>query len=103
MPEFTSKLLLKHIYHFRGERDWIENIGKIVFPSRWRWTVGSPYNRARRENRYTVYNSGPHEHQGEENYFGKEVAKDDGMTYAELMVKQGNQLPIWSSNNMPSE
>ncbi|WP_199349502.1 hypothetical protein [Nostoc flagelliforme] len=93
----------KHIYHFRGERDWIENIGGIVFPSRWGWTVGSPYNRARRENRYTVYNSGPHEHQGEENYFGREVAKNDGTTYAELMVKQINQLPIWSSVNTPSK
>ncbi len=89
----------KHIYHFRGERDWIENIGGIVFPSRWRWTVGSPYNRARREDRYTVYSSGPHKHQGEESYFGRKVAKDDGTTYAQLMVKQVNQLPIWSSDN----
>lgn len=93
----------KHIYHFRGERDWIENIGGIVFPSRWRWTVGSPYNRARRENRYTVYSSGPHEHQGDESYFGQEVAQNDGTTYAELMVQQVNQLPIWSSSKVNSQ
>lgn len=86
----------KHVYHFRGKRDWVEKIGGIVFPSRWRWTFGSPYNRARRANRYTVYTSGLHQHQGDESYFGQEIARSDGTTYAELMVKQVIQLPIWS-------
>ncbi|MCG6134965.1 MAG: hypothetical protein MET45_09920 [Nostoc sp. LLA-1] len=86
-----------HVYHFRGKRDWIENIGGIVFPSRWRWTIGSPYNRARRQERYTVYSSGPHEHEGDQGYFGKEVAQDDGKTYIELTLKQVKELPIWTS------
>ncbi len=70
----------EHVYHFRGERDWIENIGGIVFPSRWRWTVGSSYNRARSQDRYTVLSSGPHEHEGDEGYFGEDAAREDGTT-----------------------
>jgi hypothetical protein len=84
-----------HVYHFRGDRDWIENIGGIVFPSRWRWTIGSPYNRARREDRYTVLSSGSHTHQGDEGYFGLEEA-ETGNSYVELTVEQTNQLPIWN-------
>lgn len=30
----------EHVYHLRGRQDWIENIGSIVFPSRWPWAVG---------------------------------------------------------------
>jgi hypothetical protein len=84
-----------HVYHFRGDRDWIENIGGIIFPSRWAWVFGSPYAQARQENRYTVVNSGSHEHMGDQGYFGKEQA-EEGMPYVELTVKQVNQLPIWS-------
>ncbi|TVP61433.1 MAG: hypothetical protein EA343_14280 [Nodularia sp. (in: Bacteria)] len=86
----------QHIYHFRGERDLIENVGGIVFPARWQWTIGSPYNRARRQERYTVYSSGNHQHEGDEGYFGKEVAQDDGTTYLELTLKQVKELPIWT-------
>ncbi|WP_414563312.1 MULTISPECIES: hypothetical protein [unclassified Anabaena] len=50
-------------------------------------TIGSPYNRARRQESYTVYSSGLHEHEGDEGYFGKEVAQDDGKTYIELTLK----------------
>ncbi|MBF2000492.1 MAG: hypothetical protein IGS38_07220 [Synechococcales cyanobacterium M58_A2018_015] len=83
------------IYHLRGERDWIETIGGVVFPSRWRWVWGSPYHRARREERYRVLKSGPHAHQGDEGYFGKEEA-DERIRYVDLTVQQVNQLPIWA-------
>jgi hypothetical protein len=85
----------QHIYHFRGERDFIEKIGGIVFPARWRWTIGSPYNRARRQERYTVHSSGNHQHHGDEGYFGQEVAEEDGTTYLQLTLQQMEKLPIW--------
>lgn len=56
---------LQEVYHLRGDRDWIEDIGKI-FPSRWVWVVGSPFNRARRSGEYSVYRTGNHEHDGEQ-------------------------------------
>ena len=89
----------KHIYHFRGERDLIENIGGIVFPGRWQWTIGSPYNRARRQERYTAHSSGNHEHEGDEGYFGQEIAQDDGTTYLDLTLQKVKELPIWTSEN----
>lgn len=84
-----------HIYHLRGDRDWIENIGGIVFPSRWLWVWGSPYHRARREARYSVLNSGSHAHQGDEGYFGQEQA-DEGIPHIDLTIEKVNQLPIWA-------
>lgn len=91
---------VEHVYHFRGEGDLIEPIGGIVFPSRWRWTIGSPYNRARRQDRYTVLSSGPHDHEGDQGYFGEDTAEGD-KTYVDLTVKQVNQLPIW--DELPSQ
>ncbi|MCL1468821.1 hypothetical protein [Argonema galeatum] len=88
--------LSDRIYHLRGRRDWIEDIGRVVFPPRWPWTVGSPFNQAVREGRYTVQISGPHAHDGPEGYFGQAVAKANGITYVDLTLQQVNQLPIWS-------
>ncbi len=82
------------IYHLHGTRDWIENIGAIVFPSRWRWSVASPFNRARLQNRYVVTSSGSHAHDGAEGYFGEDLASQ-GITYVDLTLQQVNQLPIW--------
>ena len=86
------------IYHLHGDRDWVENIGAIVFPSRWRWTVGSPFNQARLQNRYAVASSGSQTHDGAEGYFGENLA-NNGVTYVDLTLQQVNQLPIWSANN----
>ncbi len=84
------------VYHLHGSRDWVENIGAIVFPSRWRWTVGSPFNQARVQNRYVVASSGPHAHDGAEGYFGENLASK-GVTYVDLTLQVVNQLPIWSA------
>lgn len=86
----------EHVYHLQGSRDWIDDLGRIPFPSRWPWTVASPLNQARRQGRYTVHHTGPHQHDGPEGYFGLERAKANGMTYVDLTVQQVNQLPIWS-------
>lgn len=84
------------VYHLHGKRDWVENIGAIVFPSRWRWSVASPFNQARLQNRYAVASSGPHTHDGAEGYFGQDLINSTGMTYVDLTFQDVNQLPIWS-------
>jgi hypothetical protein len=84
------------VYHLHGEFDWVENIGAIVFPSRWRWSVASPFNQARLQNRYTVTSSGAHAHDGAEGYFGENL-NNKGVTYVDLTLQQVNQLPIWSA------
>lgn len=90
----------QRIYHMQGQHDRITKIGAVVFPSRWRWTVGSPFNRARREGRYIALTSGPHEHQGSKGYFGKTPIEEQDQTYLDLTLQQVKQLPIWS--NLPT-
>lgn len=88
---------VKHVYHLQGQRDWVEDIGRIVFASRWYWIAGSPFNRARRQGHYTVLVSGPHTHDGEEGYFGEALVNESQTTYVELTVEQVDQLPLWST------
>jgi hypothetical protein len=85
-----------HVYHLHGQRDWIEDISRIVFPSRWPWTVGSPFNQACQQGRYTVLVSGPHTHTGPQGYFGTTLVKGSNTTYVQLTLQKVNQLPIWS-------
>lgn len=84
-----------HVYHLRGSQDWVEDITRILFASRWTVTVASPFNQARLEGRYTVVNSGPHAHDGSEGYFGTASVNNSNTTYVELTLEQVNQLPIW--------
>lgn len=90
---------VNHVYHLQGRRDWVEDITSIVFASRWRWIVGSPFNQARQQGLYTVVSSGPHVHDGPEGYFGKAFVGNSKTTYVELTLQTVNQLPIWSEKN----
>ncbi len=86
------------VFHLQGRRDWIEDIGSIVFPSRWPWTVASSFNQARQQGKFTVHLSGAHAHDGSEGYFGENLATN-GTTYVDITLQQVNQLPIWSTRN----
>ncbi len=85
----------ERVYHLQGRRDWIEDIGNIVFPSRWPLTVGSPFNQARQQGNYILRISGPHTHDGPTGYFGKNLVRADSITYVNLTIQQVSQLPIW--------
>jgi hypothetical protein len=87
------------VYHLQGRRDWIEDLGSILFPSRWPWTVTSPFNRARWQGRYSAGFSGPHAHDGSEGYFGVKPVNENDTTYVEITLQKVNQLPIWSDRN----
>lgn len=89
---------VERVYHLKGQRDWVEDIPGIVFASRWPITVGSPFNQARRQGRYTALNSGSHTHDGEEGYFGLAIAPP-GVSYVKLTLQEVNQLPIWSNQS----
>jgi hypothetical protein len=94
----TGFKAVNHVYHLQGNRDWVEDITSILFASRWPVTIGSPFNQARRQGRYTVINSGSHAHSGAEGYFGTAKVGKAEVTYVELTVQKVNQLPIWSEN-----
>jgi hypothetical protein len=87
---------VNHTYHLQGSRDWVEDIARFVFASRWPLTVASPFNQARHLGRYTVIVSDPHTHDGAEGYFGQAFVKESKTTYVDLTLQLVNQLPIWS-------
>lgn len=86
---------VEHTYHLQGRPDWIEYIGRIIFPSRWPWTVGSPFNQAQRNGDFTVQTIGPQAHDGPTGYFGKKLVEPN-ITYVDLTLQSVNKLPIWS-------
>lgn len=83
------------VFHLRGTQDWVEDIGGIIFPSRWVFTIASPFSRARQQGRYQSVVSGPHEHDGSQGYFGKDYVSASKTTYVNLTLQAINQLPIW--------
>ncbi|MEP0868360.1 hypothetical protein NDA01_00930 [Trichocoleus desertorum AS-A10] len=94
----------ERVYHLQGQRDWVEDIGQVVFPSRWPWTVGSPFHQAQWQGRYSVHDTGPHDHDGPKGYFGEAIALPEqtqkaGQTkYVDLTLQVVNQLPIWTDS-----
>lgn len=93
---------IDQMYHLEGKRDWVEDVSTVVFPARWWWTFGSPFNRARQQNRFLAMSSGPHTHDGEEGYFGLAIAEPQNTTYVALTLQVVNQLPLWSNTGSGS-
>ncbi|MBD1918482.1 MULTISPECIES: hypothetical protein [Cyanophyceae] len=92
---------VEQVYHFHGDNDWIDNLGLILFPSRWGWTVGSPYNQALRAGKYEAIASGPHDHDGDRGYFGQDPvagSPTQGTTYLDLTLEQVQALPLWPNS-----
>lgn len=86
---------IDRMYHLQGDRDWVEDLSAILFPARWRWTIGSPFNRARHQDRFIAIHSGPHTHDGRTGYFGLATVNSQQTTYAALTLQLVNQLPIF--------
>jgi len=84
-----------HVYQFQGEQDLVPTLSYVLLPSRWNWSVNSPINQAQQQGRFTVCNSGSHEHSGDKGYFGNAIAENH-LPYIEQTLQQVEQLPIWS-------
>jgi hypothetical protein len=94
-PGTTGFDQAEQVYHLQGDRDWIEDLSWVLFPSRWAWTVRSPFNRSKQEERYSVHSTGSHAHDGDKGYFGLDQIENGNKTYVELTLDRVNQLPIW--------
>lgn len=84
-----------HVYHLYGDRDWVTQLPRLVFPARWSLVVGSPVNQARQQGRYTVCNVGNQKHDGSQGYFGDAIAFNQ-TSYVQQTLEQVTQLPLWS-------
>ncbi|HEY9737446.1 MAG TPA: CAAX protease, partial [Trichocoleus sp.] len=56
-------LEVEQLYHLVGEKDVVERLGPIFFPRRWRLSVLSYWNRAKKKGRISFINLGPVGHQ----------------------------------------
>jgi hypothetical protein len=75
---------LQHFTHLRGSKDPLERLGRIIFPGRWPWAVGSPWTRARDDGRSEVIVLGPMVHTNAKNYFDHDTIAPDGRSYFEV-------------------
>ncbi|MGG6265563.1 hypothetical protein ACQ4M3_06105 [Leptolyngbya sp. AN03gr2] len=95
---------VQRMYHLHGQYDWVDDVGAIIFPSRWQWVGSSSIDEAKKQERYEARMSGPHTHDGETGYFGlgKLENSRSAKTYVQLTLEQLNQLPIWAEMTLPN-
>lgn len=67
-----------HLYHFVSRHDWVERLGRLVFPGRWRLARRSGWNIARRHGRVTVHRLDSARHFGKRGYLSSTPLLPDG-------------------------
>ncbi|MGZ3509545.1 MAG: CAAX protease [Vulcanimicrobiaceae bacterium] len=72
---------LEHLYHLVGEKDGIERLGPIMFPTRWKIAVFSRWNRAKRLGRISMVPLGPVGHQVPGGMLDPDARLPDGRTF----------------------
>jgi predicted Abi (CAAX) family protease len=71
-------LQLEHLYHLVGDKDDVERIGPIMFPGRWKFTILSYWNRAKRRGKITFLSLGALGHQVPGGILDPQVILPDG-------------------------
>lgn len=79
--------VIRHLWHFRGSNDGLEKLGGILFAGRWPGAVGSPWSRALKQGRISIYNLGPMQHNVTRHYFDTNTLAPDGRTYLEVSAE----------------
>ncbi len=80
MSANNNILKLEQLYHVIGEKDFVERIGPILFPGRWKIFPLSYWNRAKRRGNITIIDAGPVGHQVPGGYMDPKAVLPDGRT-----------------------
>ena len=72
---------LEQLYHVAGEKDGVQRIGSIMFPTRWKIAVLSNWNQALRLGRISFVPLGPVGHQVPGGMFDPNAQLPDGRTF----------------------
>lgn len=75
-----------HVWHLYGEADWVQQLGAIIFPGRWRWAQLSAWRAATDAGRVTRTCIGPMAHTGDRGYYDRHHTLADGRTYRQATV-----------------
>ncbi len=77
---------VERLYHIQGSRDWVQQIGAVVFPGRWPLLPNSTWNRAKAQGRIQTICPGPFSHTGKGGYLDAETHLPDGRTCLEVTL-----------------
>lgn len=67
-----------HLYHFVSRHDWVERLGRMVFPAHWRIASRSGWNIARRAGRISIHRLDEARHFGKRGYLSSAPRFPDG-------------------------
>lgn len=97
MSANNDVLKLEQLYHLVGGKDFVERIGPIIFPGRWKIFPLSYWNRAKRRGNISIISAGDSiGHQVPGGYMDPQAKLPDGRTYLQntisiiLKILQGN-------------
>jgi hypothetical protein len=83
LTDDAGVLSVERVYQISGSLDNIQNIGKFLFPGRWRIFTHSAWNRAVRKGKIAVVDVGPMKHMGWGDYFSRTARLPDGQSHAD--------------------
>ena len=79
-------LKLEHLYHLRGDKDFVERIGPVMFPRRWPVAFLSYWNRAKRMGKVSLISLGPVSHQLPGGIMDPDQRLPDGRTHLQQTI-----------------
>ena len=82
-----NALELEHVYHIRGDRDWVEKEGSVLFPRRWKIFFLSDWNRAKKRGKITLVSLGPVGHNASDGPYSNVAHLPDGRTHLQQTVE----------------
>jgi hypothetical protein len=83
-PGFAN---VRHLYHFHGEKDPVQSLGKILYAGRWPLLPYSPWNQAKAEGKISMIDAGPVTHNDPGGYFlQSEAQKEKGDHFQDHIV-----------------
>jgi predicted Abi (CAAX) family protease len=77
----NNVLLVEHLYHLVGNKDFVERLGPILFPKRWNIFFLSYWNRAKRMGKISFISLGPVGHMGAGGPLDANKFLKDGRSY----------------------
>lgn len=80
-------LKLEQLYHVVGDKDFVERVGPIIFPGRWKMFPLSFWNRAKRRGNISIISPGPIGHQVPGGYMDPKATLPDGRTYLQNTIE----------------
>jgi hypothetical protein len=89
-----------HLYHFVSRYDWVERLGRLVFPAHWRIAHRSGWNVARRAGRISVHRLDEARHFGKRGYLSSAPRLSDGSSQLDHTLAAVSCV-LTSNENVP--